>query len=63
MNDTPLISIEPSTGEATLVELRSSMTEAVAAWLTRSPSMETREAYTRELHQFRCFVGIAENAW
>jgi hypothetical protein len=33
--------------------------EACTAWLTRSPSQETRAAYTRELKQFLDFVGIA----
>jgi integrase/recombinase XerD len=39
------------------------MTEAVSAWLTRSPSVETRSAYSRELDQFRSFVGMAGGAW
>lgn len=39
------------------------MTEAVSAWITRSPSIETRTAYSRELDQFRSFVGIADGPW
>ncbi|MFL5330476.1 MAG: tyrosine-type recombinase/integrase [Gemmataceae bacterium] len=33
--------------------------EACRAWLSKSPSMETRSAYSRELGQFLQFVGIA----
>src|SRR4051794_11151240 len=33
-------------------ELRVQVAEAVSAWLTRSPSAETRSGYARELNQF-----------
>lgn len=36
--------------------------EACTAWLTRSPSLETRAAYSRELRQFLAFAGIATDA-
>ncbi len=42
---------------------RTQVTEVVSAWLTKSPSVETRKAYTRELNQFRNFVGIEAGAW
>jgi integrase/recombinase XerD len=35
--------------------------EACTAWLARSPSQETRGAYSRELKQFLDFVGIASD--
>ena len=49
---------EPA-GSLTAVDVRVRFTEACTAWLTRSPSVETRAAYTRELRQFLDFVGIA----
>ena len=46
-------------GNLTAVDVRVRFTEACTAWLTRSSSIETRTAYTRELRQFLDFVGIA----
>lgn len=43
----------------TAVDVRVRFTEACSAWLTRSSSVETRTAYTRELRQFLDYVGIA----
>lgn len=42
----------------TVPDLRVRFTEACAAWLGRSASVETRTAYIRELRQFFAFVGI-----
>jgi integrase/recombinase XerD len=50
-----------ATAETTALTER--IAEAVSAWLTKSPSTETRTAYSRELHQFCSFVGIPEAAW
>jgi integrase/recombinase XerD len=47
----------------TLNDVRSQLAEAVGAWLTRSPSAETRSGYTRELNQFLRFAGISDGAW
>jgi len=44
-------------------DMRSLLAEAVAAWLTRSPSLETRSGYTRDLNRFLEHVGIPEGAW
>jgi integrase/recombinase XerD len=46
-----------------LTDLRSQLGEAVAAWLTRSPSTETRSGYARELSQFLRFTETPEGAW
>ncbi len=37
------------------------MQQAVLGWLTKTPSAETRENYTRDLHQFLDFHGIARS--
>lgn len=39
-------------------ELRKSLAAAVRAWLLRTPSLETRENYDRDLQQFLQFCGI-----
>ncbi|WP_010034155.1 tyrosine-type recombinase/integrase [Gemmata obscuriglobus] len=44
-------------------DLRSQLAEAVSAWLTRSPSVETRSGYARDLNQFMAHAGIAVRAW
>jgi integrase/recombinase XerD len=44
-------------------DLRSQFAEAVGAWLTRSPSPETRAGYARDLNRFLRHVGIAEGSW
>lgn len=43
--------------------LRRQFGEAVEAWLTRSPSMETRDGYSRDLFQFLDFAGVPPDAW
>ncbi len=45
-------------GSLTAADIRVRFAEACTAWLTRSSSLETRTAYTRELRQFLDFVGI-----
>ena len=44
-------------------ERRKAMALAVSSWLTKSPSIETRTAYARELKQFCTFTGVPEGAW
>lgn len=39
------------------------MAEACRAWLTKSPSSETRAGYARDLNQFLRFAGIPVGAW
>jgi hypothetical protein len=46
--------------ELTAGSLHARFAEACSAWLARSPSQETRAAYTRELKQFLDFVGISD---
>jgi integrase/recombinase XerD len=45
-----------------MTDLASQIGEAVSAWLTRSPSAETRSGYTRELNQFLRFAEIPAGA-
>jgi integrase/recombinase XerD len=45
-------------GTLTAADIRGRFTEACRAWLTKSPSLETRSAYTRELQQFLSFADI-----
>lgn len=45
------------------VHLRSQLEEAFQAWLTRSPSAETRDGYSRDLYQFLAFAGVPTGAW
>lgn len=49
-------------GRLTATDVRGRFTDACTAWLTRSPSLETRSAYHRELHQFLKFAGIPSNS-
>jgi integrase/recombinase XerD len=42
---------------------RHQIAEACQAWLTRSPSSETRSGYARDLTQFLEFVGMTAGAW
>lgn len=42
---------------------RHQIAEACQAWLTRSPSAETRAGYRRDLGQFLGFAAIADGAW
>jgi integrase/recombinase XerD len=44
-------------------DLRHQFAEACQAWLTRSPSAETRSGYARDLRQFLTFAGIGEAEW
>ena len=37
--------------------------EARDAWLSRSPSINTRENYSRDLIQFMTFVGMVQTTW
>lgn len=46
-----------------LMELRRQLGEAVEAWLTRSPSPETRDGYSRDLFQFLDFAGVPCDEW
>jgi integrase/recombinase XerD len=60
MDDVPVFSSR-RTSDPDL--LRGQIGEARQAWLTKSPSPETRSGYSRELSQFLRFAGIAEGAW
>lgn len=42
-------------------QLRGRMGEACQAWLARSPSLDTRQNYARDLGQFLAFVGVPAN--
>ena len=44
-------------------DLRRQLGEAVQAWLTRSPSLETRDGYSRDLFQFLDFAEVPSEAW
>ena len=44
-------------------DVSSQLTEAVTAWLVKSPSLETRSGYLRDLNQFLKHLGVAEGAW
>jgi hypothetical protein len=44
--------------ELSVASLRDSVTQAVAAWLLRTPSSATRKNYRRDLDQFFKFAGI-----
>lgn len=46
-----------------LLDLRRQLGEAMEAWLTRSPSAETRDGYSRDLHQFLDFAGVPIDEW
>jgi integrase/recombinase XerD len=46
----------------TEADIRGRFTEACSAWLAKSPSLETRSAYSRELKQFLDFVGLPVDA-
>lgn len=50
-----------SRGELTVRSFHGHFAEARDAWLWRSPSMNTRENYARDLAQFLAFVGIGAN--
>jgi integrase/recombinase XerD len=44
-------------------DLRHQLEEAVHAWLTRTPSAETRDGYSRDLYQFLDFAGVPNGEW
>lgn len=44
-------------------DLRRQLGEAFHAWLTRSPSAETRDGYSRDLFRFLDFAGVPAEAW
>lgn len=46
-----------------LLGLRRQLGEAMEAWLTRSPSAETRDGYSRDLYQFLDFAGVPIDEW
>jgi integrase/recombinase XerD len=45
------------------LRLRGQLEEAFQAWLTRSPSVETRDGYSRDLFQFLDFAGVPNGEW
>jgi integrase/recombinase XerD len=45
------------------LHLRGRIEEAFQAWLTRSPSAETRDGYSRDLYQFLDFAGVPNGEW
>lgn len=45
------------------LDLRRQLGEAFHAWLTRSPSLETREGYSRDFFQFLEFAEVPHDAW
>lgn len=62
MNNEILLAAKPSVQSGTN-DLPAILAEAVSAWMNRSPSLETRSGYTRDLNQFFRFVGISEGNW
>ncbi|MBY0457638.1 MAG: tyrosine-type recombinase/integrase [Gemmataceae bacterium] len=46
-----------------LLDVRRQLGEAMEAWLTRSPSTETRDGYSRDLYQFLDFAGVPIDEW
>lgn len=48
---------------ADLLDSRRQLGEAMEAWLTRSPSAETRDGYSRDLFQFLDFAGVPGDEW
>lgn len=63
MTDHPLLALQTAHSLPTVHDPRSQLGEAVAAWLTRSPSAETRSGYRRDLTQFLRHAGIPDGAW
>ncbi|MDB5390678.1 MAG: integrase [Planctomycetaceae bacterium] len=47
-------------GELTNIDLRARMSDAIRAWLLRSPSLQTRDCYSRDLRTFLKFAGIPD---
>jgi len=54
----PLIPAFASTSQLTALDYRGRFTEARDAWLARSPSINTRTNYDRDITQFLAFCGI-----
>ena len=46
-----------------LLDLRRQLGEAFQAWLTRSPSLETCDGYSRDFFQFLDFANVPSEAW
>lgn len=59
-SDRPIPAFETSPN-LTDRDLRGRMAEACRAWLTRSPSLDTRQNYARDLHQFLTFLRVPAN--
>lgn len=49
-------------GELTTVDLRVRIIEAIQAWVVRSPSLQTRDCYTRDLRTFFSYADIPESS-
>src|SRR5438270_8386060 len=47
-----------SSSRLTEVSLRGRFTEACHAWLSKSPSKDTRTNYARDVNQFLAFIGV-----
>jgi integrase/recombinase XerD len=62
MAHTPTVFTPPDSLPA-VNDLRSQLAEAVNAWLTRSPSAETRTGYARDLSRFLRHAGIPDEGW
>ncbi len=54
---------QPNAVLKNIPDLRRQLGEAVQAWLTRSPSLETRDGYSRDLFQFLDFAEVPSEAW
>jgi integrase/recombinase XerD len=57
----PFVSVHkswPERSDLTLLALRVRTSEAMSAWLLKSPSKETRRNYAQDLRQFFAFAGI-----
>jgi hypothetical protein len=61
MDSAPAFSNAANSAEPTA--LRRQLGEAFHAWLTRSPSAETRDGYSRDLFQFLDFASVPTEAW
>lgn len=61
VDSAPAFRDEPRSSD--LLDLRRQLGEAFHAWLTRSPSVETRDGYSRDLFQFLDFASVPSEAW
>lgn len=57
----PIDSASPQAMASTQHPAVGQIIEACQAWLAKSPSMDTRSNYSRDLEQFLRFCGVAEN--